>query len=185
MNDTPGYALLGTIDDPAALRALPAGRLPQLAHEMRRCLIETVARVGGHFAASLGVVELTLALHRVFDTPRDALVWDIGHQAYAHKILTGRRARLDTIRRHGGLAPFLDRSESRHDAFGGGHAGTAISAAAGFAVAERLQPTGRRSIAVIGDGGFTAGMAFEAMKHAGQLGLDLLVVFNDNDLSIS
>lgn len=185
MNDTPGYALLGTIDDPAALRALPAGRLPQLAHEVRRCLIETVARVGGHFAASLGVVELTLALHRVFDTPHDALVWDIGHQAYAHKIVTGRRARLETIRRHGGLAPFLDRNESRHDAFGGGHAGTAISAAAGFAAAERLRPQGRRSIAVIGDGGFTAGMAFEAMNHAGHLGLDLLVVFNDNDLSIS
>lgn len=185
MNEFPGYALLGTIDDPAAIRALPADQLAQLAHEIRRCLIETVARVGGHFAASLGVVELTLALHRVFDTPRDALVWDIGHQAYAHKIVTGRRARLETIRRHNGLAPFLDRGESVHDAFGGGHAGTAISAAAGFAAAERLQPAGRRSIAVIGDGGFTAGMAFEAMNHAGQLGLDLLVVFNDNDLSIS
>jgi len=185
MNETPGYALLGTIDDPAAIRALPADQLPQLAHEIRRCLIETVARVGGHFAASLGVVELTLALHRVFDTPRDVLVWDIGHQAYAHKIVTGRRARLETIRRHGGLAPFPDRGESVHDAFGGGHAGTAISAAAGFAAAERLQPAGRCSIAVIGDGGFTAGMAFEAMNHAGQLGLDLLVVFNDNDLSIS
>lgn len=185
MNETPGYALLGTIDDPAAIRALPVDQLPQLAHEVRRCLIETLARVGGHFAASLGVVELTLALHRVFDTPHDALVWDIGHQAYAHKIVTGRRARLETIRRHGGLAPFLDRNESRHDAFGGGHAGTAISAAAGFAAAERLRPQGRRSIAVIGDGGFTAGMAFEAMNHAGHLGLDLLVVFNDNDLSIS
>jgi 1-deoxy-D-xylulose-5-phosphate synthase len=121
----------------------------------------------------------------VFDTPHDALVWDIGHQAYAHKMLTGRRARLETIRRHGGLAPFLDRSESPYDAFGGGHAGTAISAAMGWAVAEQLRPTGRRSVAVIGDGGFTAGMAFEAMNHAGALGLDLLVVFNDNDLSIS
>ena len=185
MNEIPGYALLGTIDDPAAIRALPADQLPQLAHEIRRCLIETVARVGGHFAASLGAVELTLALHRVFDTPRDALVWDIGHQAYAHKIVTGRRARLETIRKHGGLAPFLDRSESAYDAFGGGHAGTAISAAAGFAAAERLHAQGRHSIAVIGDGGFTAGMAFEAMNHAGHLGLDLLVVFNDNDLSIS
>ncbi|WP_293368555.1 1-deoxy-D-xylulose-5-phosphate synthase [Nevskia sp.] len=185
MNETPGYALLGSIDDPAAIRALPADQLPQLAHEIRRCLIETLARVGGHFAASLGVVELTLALHRVFDTPRDALVWDIGHQAYAHKIVTGRRARLETIRKHGGLAPFLDRGESAYDAFGGGHAGTAISAAAGFAAAEKLRAQGRRSIAVIGDGGFTAGMAFEAMNHAGHLGLDLLVVFNDNDLSIS
>ncbi len=184
-SETPGYAMLGRIDDPAALRALPADALPQLAREIRRCLIETLARVGGHFAASLGVVELTLALHRVFDTPRDALVWDIGHQAYAHKIVTGRRARLETIRRHGGLAPFLDRSESAFDAFGGGHAGTAISAAMGFAAAERIRPAGRRSIAVIGDGGFTAGMAFEAMNHAGSLGLDLLVVFNDNDLSIS
>ena len=189
MNETPGYALLGTIDDPAAIRALPVDQLPQLAHEIRRCLIETVARVGGHFAASLGVVELTLALHRVFDTPRDALVWDIGHQAYAHKIVTGRRARLETIRKHGGLAPFLDRGESAFDAFGGGHAGTAISAAAGFAAADKLHAQGRHSIAVIGDGGFTAGMAFEAMNHAGSVslkgGLDLLVVFNDNDLSIS
>jgi 1-deoxy-D-xylulose-5-phosphate synthase len=185
MNESPGHALLGRVDDPAAIRALPADQLAALAREIRHCLIETVARVGGHFAASLGVVELTIALHRVFDTPRDALVWDIGHQAYAHKIVTGRRARLETIRRHGGLAPFLDRAESPYDAFGGGHAGVAISAAAGFAAAERLAPAGRHSIAVIGDGGLTAGMAFEALNHAGHLGLDLLVVFNDNDWSIS
>ena len=185
MNESSGYARLGAIDDPAALRRLPVAELPALAGEIRRCLIETLARVGGHFAASLGVVELTLALHRVFDTPRDTLIWDIGHQAYAHKIITGRRARLETIRKHGGLAPFLDRNESAFDAFGAGHAGTAISAAAGFAAAEKLRAEGRRSVAVIGDGGITAGMAFEAMNHAGALGLDLLVVFNDNDLSIS
>jgi len=185
MNDIPGYALLGGIADPADLRRLPAADLPQLAHEIRRYLIETVSRVGGHFAASLGVVELTLALHRVYDTPRDALVWDIGHQAYVHKIVTGRRARLDSIRQHGGLAPFLDRGESAYDAFGGGHAGTAISAAMGFAAAARAQATRAKTVAVIGDGGLTSGMAFEALNHAGALGLDLLVCLNDNDWSIS
>lgn len=184
MSELSGYALLGRVDDPAALRALPTAELPQLAHEIRRCLIETLARVGGHFAPSLGVVELTIALHRVFDTPRDRIVWDIGHQAYAHKILTGRRARLETIRRHEGLAPFLSRDESPYDSFGGGHAGTAISAAAGMAAAARLGER-RRVVAVIGDGGMTAGLAFEALNHAGALGLDLLVIYNDNDMSIS
>lgn len=184
MNDLSGYALLGRVDDPATLRALPKTELPQLAHEIRRCLIETLARVGGHFAPSLGVVELTIALHRAFDTPDDRIVWDIGHQAYAHKILTGRRAQLETIRRHDGLAPFLSRDESPYDSFGGGHAGTAISAAAGIAAAARLGRK-RRVVAVIGDGGMTAGLAFEALNHAGALGLDLLVVYNDNDMSIS
>jgi len=185
VNEIPGYALLGAIDDPVALRALPRKELPLLAHEIRRYLIETLARVGGHFAASLGVVELTLALHRAFDTPHDRLVWDIGHQAYPHKILTGRRAGLETIRTRDGLAPFLSRDESRFDAFGGGHAGTAISAAVGIAAAARIKGESRRVVAVIGDGGMTAGMAFEALNHAGALGLDLLVVYNDNDMSIS
>ena len=189
MSEIPGYALLGRIDDPAALRSLPRSKLPLLAVEIRRYLIETLARVGGHFAASLGVVELTLALHRVFDTPDDRLIWDIGHQAYPHKIVTGRRARLETIRKRDGLAPFLDRLESPYDAFGAGHAGTSLSAAAGIAAAVRHQGqlggARRRVVAIIGDGGMTAGMAFEALNHIGALGLDLLVVYNDNDMSIS
>ncbi|HZR37350.1 MAG TPA: 1-deoxy-D-xylulose-5-phosphate synthase [Nevskia sp.] len=185
MKDSSGYALLGRIDSPAALRALPAAELPQLAAEMRRCLIETLGRNGGHFAANLGTVELGIALHRAFDTPHDRLVWDVGHQAYPHKILTGRRTGLETIRRQGGLAPFTSREESEYDAFVSGHAGTAISAAAGMAAAVRQKGERRRVIAVIGDGGLTAGMAYEALNHAGALGLDLLVVLNDNDMSIS
>ncbi|MDE0855398.1 MAG: thiamine pyrophosphate-dependent enzyme, partial [Nevskia sp.] len=185
MSDTSGYALLGRVNTPAELRALSRAELPQLAAEMRRCLIETLGRAGGHFAANLGVVELTLALHRCFDTPHDRLVWDVGHQAYPHKMLTGRRAGLETIRQQGGLAPFNSRAESAYDAFGNGHAGTAISAAAGMAAAARLKGERRRVVAVIGDGGITAGMAYEALNHAGALGLDLLVVLNDNDMSIS
>ncbi|MDB5976246.1 MAG: 1-deoxy-D-xylulose-5-phosphate synthase [Nevskia sp.] len=185
MTDTSGYSLLGRIDSPAELRALPRAELPLLAAEMRRCLIETLGRAGGHFAANLGTVELTLALHRCFDTPHDRLVWDVGHQAYPHKMLTGRRAGLETIRRQGGLAPFNSRTESEYDAFGNGHAGTAISAAAGMAAAVRLKQERRRVVAVIGDGGITSGMAYEALNHAGALGLDLLVVLNDNDMSIS
>ena len=185
MKDTSGYALLGRINSPQELRALPRAELPQLAAEMRRCLIETLGRAGGHFAANLGTVELTLALHRCFDTPHDRLVWDVGHQAYPHKMLTGRRGGLETIRQRGGLAPFNSRQESEYDSFGNGHAGTAISAAAGMAAAVRLKGERRRVVAVIGDGGITAGMAYEALNHAGALGLDLLVVLNDNDMSIS
>ena len=185
MNDTSGYSLLGRINTPDELRALPCADLPLLAAEMRRCLIETLGRAGGHFAANLGTVELTLALHRCFDTPHDRLVWDVGHQAYPHKMLTGRRGGLETIRRQGGLAPFNSRQESGYDSFGNGHAGTAISAAAGMAAAARLKGEQRRVVAVIGDGGITAGMAYEALNHAGALGLDLLVVLNDNDMSIS
>ena len=185
MKDTSGYSLLGRVNTPDELRALPRAELPLLAAEMRRCLIETLGRAGGHFAANLGTVELTLALHRCFDTPHDRLVWDVGHQAYPHKMLTGRRGGLETIRRQGGLAPFNSRQESGYDSFGNGHAGTAISAAAGMAAAARLKGEQRRVVAVIGDGGITAGMAYEALNHAGALGLDLLVVLNDNDMSIS
>ncbi|MGH8530229.1 MAG: 1-deoxy-D-xylulose-5-phosphate synthase [Nevskiales bacterium] len=185
MTDPSSYALLGKIRIPADLRKLPAADLPALAVELRRYLIETLARVGGHFAANLGTVELTLALHYVFDTPNDRLVWDVGHQAYPHKILTGRRLQLETIRKKDGLHPFPSRQESPYDTFGTGHSSTALSAAMGMAVAAKLRKEQRRIVAVIGDGGMTAGMAYEALNHIGALGLDMLVVYNDNDMSIS
>ncbi|MFA5940251.1 MAG: 1-deoxy-D-xylulose-5-phosphate synthase [Sinimarinibacterium sp.] len=185
MTEIPGYALLGNVQTPADLRRLASEDLPHLAVEMRRYLIETLGRIGGHFAANLGTVELSIALHRCFDTPHDRLVWDVGHQAYPHKMLTGRRARLETIRRLEGLAPFCLRAESEYDTFGVGHSSTSISAAAGMAAAVRLKNEKRRVVAVIGDGGMTAGMAFEALNHAGHLKLDLLAIYNDNDMSIS
>jgi 1-deoxy-D-xylulose-5-phosphate synthase len=185
MTDIPGYALLGRVNTPTDLRRLPEAELTALAMEMRRYLIETLGRIGGHFAANLGTVELSIALHRVFDTPQDRLVWDVGHQAYPHKMLTGRRARLETIRRHGGLHPFLARDESEFDVFGAGHSSTSISAATGIAAAAKLKGEKRRVVAIIGDGGMSAGMAFEALNHLGHLGLDVLVVYNDNDMSIS
>lgn len=183
--DVPGYTLLGRVDTPADLRQLPAADLPHLAVEMRRYLIETLGRIGGHFAANLGVVELSVALHRSFDTPHDRLVWDVGHQAYPHKMLTGRRARLESIRKLGGLMPFCHRAESEYDTFGVGHSSTSISAAAGMAAAARVKGEKRRTVAIIGDGGMTGGMAFEALNHAGHINLDMLVVYNDNDMSIS
>lgn len=185
MTDIPGYSLLGGVNTPSDLRNLRSEDLPHLAVELRRFLIETLGRIGGHFAANLGTVELTLALHRCLNTPDDRIVWDVGHQAYPHKIITGRRAGLETIRKLGGLAPFNHRAESEYDAFGVGHSSTSISAAAGMAAAFRLQQRKRRAVAVIGDGGMTGGMAFEALNHAGHAGLDMLVVYNDNDMSIS
>nr|VFK03029.1 MAG: 1-deoxy-D-xylulose-5-phosphate synthase [Candidatus Kentron sp. H]VFK03335.1 MAG: 1-deoxy-D-xylulose-5-phosphate synthase [Candidatus Kentron sp. H]VFK05967.1 MAG: 1-deoxy-D-xylulose-5-phosphate synthase [Candidatus Kentron sp. H] len=179
------YPRLTKIRNPADLRRLPKFELPPLAQEIRRYLIEAVARSGGHLAASLGAVELTIALHYVFDTPEDRLVWDVGHQSYSHKILTGRKERLATIRSRGGLAPFPKRTESDFDAFGVGHAGTSISAALGMAIAAKREGRGRKIVAIIGDGALNAGMAFEAMNHAGILHTDLLVVLNDNDMSIS
>jgi 1-deoxy-D-xylulose-5-phosphate synthase len=179
------YPLLGSIDTPADLRRLPAAKLPALAAELREFLIQSVSTRGGHFAAGLGTVELTVALHYVFDTPHDRLVWDVGHQAYPHKVLTGRGDRLHTIKQDGGLAPFPTRSESEYDTFGVGHSSTSISAALGMAVAAARLGESRRVIAVIGDGAMTAGMAFEALNHAGSLPADLLVILNDNDMSIS
>jgi 1-deoxy-D-xylulose-5-phosphate synthase len=179
------YPLLAAIDSPADLRKLPPGKLPALARELREFLIQSVSTRGGHFAAGLGTVELTIALHYVFDTPRDRLVWDVGHQAYPHKVLTGRRDRLHTIKQDGGLAPFPSRGESEYDTFGVGHSSTSISAALGMAVAASRAGDDRRVVAVIGDGAMTAGMAFEALNHAGSLPADLLVVLNDNDMSIS
>src|ERR1700690_3303173 len=182
---TPIYPLLGAIESPADLRALPEHELPALADELRQFLIHTVSTRGGHFAAGLGTVELTIALHYVFNTPEDRLVWDVGHQAYPHKVLTGRRDRLHTIKQTGGLAPFPCRSESAYDAFGVGHSSTSVSAALGMAIAAARRGEGRRAVAIIGDGAMSSGMAFEALNHAGSLPEDLLVVLNDNERSIS
>ncbi len=179
------HPLLATIDNPADLRQLPATRLPELARQLRGYLLETVAGAGGHLGAGLGTVELTLALHYVFDTPDDRLVWDVGHQTYPHKILTGRARELHTIRKDGGLAPFPKREESPYDTFGVGHSSTSISAALGMALAARRLGRQRQAVAIIGDGAMTAGMAFEALNHAGDLDADLLVVLNDNEMSIS
>jgi 1-deoxy-D-xylulose-5-phosphate synthase len=179
------FPLLSRIESPADLRALPRSDLEPLADELRRYLIHTVSRMGGHFAAGLGTVELTVALHTVFNTPHDRLVWDVGHQAYPHKVLTGRRDSLRTIKQHNGLAPFPARSESEYDTFGVGHSSTSISAALGMAIGAAARGERRRVVAVIGDGAMTAGMAFEALNHAGSLDVDLLVVLNDNDMSIS
>ena len=185
MPDVPPYPLLDTIDDPSRLRELSVEELAQLADELRDFLIQTVSETGGHLSAGLGTVELTLALHHVFNTPEDRLVWDVGHQSYPHKILTGRREQMGSLRQRGGLSGFPNRNESPYDTFGVGHSSTSISAALGMAIAARQQGSDRRVVAVIGDGALTAGMAFEALNHAGDLDANLLVVLNDNDMSIS
>ncbi|UZE95546.1 1-deoxy-D-xylulose-5-phosphate synthase [Alkalimarinus alittae] len=181
----PNTPLLDKLDSPAQLRLLSEDQLPQLAHELRAFLLYSVGQSGGHFGAGLGVIELTIALHFVFNTPEDRLVWDVGHQAYPHKILTGRRDQMTRIRHKEGLAAFPRRSESEFDTFGVGHSSTSISAALGMALAARLQNIKRQSIAVIGDGALTAGMAFEALSHAGDVRPDMLVILNDNDMAIS
>jgi len=183
--DPTRFPLLATIETPAQLRQLPESELLALAAELREFLLHSMNQCGGHFAANLGTVELTIALHYIFNTPHDRLVWDVGHQAYPHKILTGRRDQLTTIRQPHGLAPFPARSESSYDAFGVGHSSTSISAALGMAIAAAQQKSGVKSVAIIGDGAMTAGLAFEALNHAGDLDADLLVVLNDNDMSIS
>ena len=177
--------LLDTIDSPADLRRLPESQLQLLAKEIRQFLLHSVSKSGGHFAAGLGTVELTIALHYLLNTPDDRIVWDVGHQAYPHKILTGRRDRMHSIRQWQGLAPFPKREESEYDAFGTGHSSTSISAALGMAIAAKHSGSRRKSVAVIGDGGLTAGMAFEALNHAGALHSNLLVILNDNDMAIS
>ena len=179
------YPLLSRIHTPADLRCLREADLEPLAVELRACLLESVSQSGGHFAAGLGTIELTIALHYLYNTPEDRLVWDVGHQAYPHKILTGRRDRITSIRKSGGLAPFPKRDESEFDTFGVGHSSTSIGAALGMAIAAQRTGSGRKAVAIIGDGGLTAGMAFEALNHAGDLGTDLLVVLNDNNMSIS
>lgn len=181
----PPYHLLNKVNFPAELRELHANQLPQLCDELRSFLIETISRTGGHLAAGLGTVELAAALHYVYNTPDDRLVWDIGHQAYPHKILTGRREQLHTIRQPGGISGFLKRQESEYDTFGAGHSSTSISAALGMAVATARRQDDRHVVAIIGDGALTAGMAFEALNNAGAMDADLLVILNDNDMSIS
>ncbi|MBD8599070.1 MULTISPECIES: 1-deoxy-D-xylulose-5-phosphate synthase [Pseudomonas] len=183
--ERPSTPLLDKAVTPDGLRRLGEAELEALADELRLELLYTVGQTGGHFGAGLGVIELTVALHYVFDTPDDRLVWDVGHQAYPHKILTGRREHMSTLRQKGGVAAFPRRSESEYDTFGVGHSSTSISAALGMAIASRLQGSERKSIAVIGDGALTAGMAFEALNHAPEVSADMLVILNDNDMSIS
>ena len=182
---TPDTPLLDTVPYPADLRRLDPGQLRQVADELRAELIAAVSVTGGHFGASLGVVELTTALHYVFDTPRDKLIWDVGHQAYPHKILTGRRDRIRSIRQKDGLSGFTRRSESEYDPFGAAHSSTSISAALGFAIANKLAGKPGKGIAVIGDGAMSAGMAYEAMNNAREAGNRLVVILNDNDMSIA
>ena len=183
--DQPLTPLLDQVSDPFALRKLEENDLETLAEELRHFLIYTVAQTGGHFGAGLGVIELTIALHYVFQTPDDDLVWDVGHQTYPHKILTGRRAKMSTLRQQGGLAPFPSREESIYDTFGVGHSSTSISAALGMAIAKKARGDNSRTIAIIGDGAMTAGMAFEALNHVADSGVNLLVILNDNAMSIS
>ena len=179
------YPLLDTINHPARLRELTVEQLPVLAEELRRFLIESVAQTGGHLSSNLGTIELTLALHYVYNTPEDRLVWDVGHQTYAHKILTGRREGMARLRSHGGVSGFPKRSESEFDTFGVGHSSTSISAALGMAQATRLKGENRHTVAIIGDGAMSAGQAFEALNNAGVADANMLVILNDNDMSIS
>jgi 1-deoxy-D-xylulose-5-phosphate synthase len=183
--ERPSTPLLDRADTPVGLRRLAETELETLANELRQYLLYSVGQTGGHFGAGLGVIELTIALHYIFDTPDDRLVWDVGHQAYPHKILTGRRERMGTLRQKDGLAAFPRRSESEYDTFGVGHSSTSISAALGMAIAAKLQGSKRKAVAVIGDGALTAGMAFEALNHASDVKANMLVVLNDNDMSIS
>src|SRR5215204_514445 len=185
MSDRPQTPLLDTVSFPADIRALAKSQLPQLADALRQEVISAVSVTGGHLGAGLGVVELTVAIHYVFDTPNDKLIWDVGHQAYPHKIVTGRRDRIRTLRQGGGLSGFTKRSESEYDPFGAAHSSTSISAALGFAIANKLSDSPGRAVAVIGDGALSAGMAYEAMNNAAAAGNRLVVILNDNDMSIA
>src|SRR5215217_1066840 len=185
MSDRPQTPLLDQVQFPADIRALDKEQLPQLADELRAEMISAVSQSGGHLGSGLGVVELTVAIHYVFDTPNDKLIWDVGHQCYPHKIVTGRRDRIRTIRQGGGLSGFTKRSESEYDPFGAAHSSTSISAALGFAISNKLADNPGRAIAVIGDGAMSAGMAYEAMNNAHEAGNRLIVILNDNDMSIA
>ncbi|MEW5727462.1 MAG: 1-deoxy-D-xylulose-5-phosphate synthase N-terminal domain-containing protein, partial [Pseudomonadota bacterium] len=181
----PKTRLLDRVDQPADFRDFSVEELRQLADEVRQEMVEAVSITGGHLGAGLGVVELTLALHHVFDTPADRLIWDVGHQCYPHKIVTGRKGRIRTLRQGGGLSGFTKRSESEYDPFGAGHSSTSISAGLGMAVARDLKGADNHVIAVIGDGAMSAGMAYEAMNNAGSMNSRMVVVLNDNDMSIA
>src|ERR1041385_4713014 len=185
MSDRHDTPLLDTVKFPADIRDLTKDQLPQLAEELRQETISAVSVTGGHLGAGLGVVELTVAIHYVFDTPDDKLIWDVGHQAYPHKIVTGRRDRIRTLRQGGGLSGFTRRSESEYDPFGAAHSSTSIRSALGFAIARKLSGDPGKAIAVIGDGSMTAGMAYEAMNNAGANKNRLIVILNDNDMSIA
>lgn len=179
------FPLLHKANWPADLRQLPQDELPALSDELRAFLLKTVSQSSGHFASGLGTIELTVALHYVYNTPFDRLIWDVGHQAYPHKILTGRRDKMHSIRQKDGLHPFPWREESEYDTLSVGHSSTSISAALGMAIAARAEQKNRKVVAVIGDGAITAGMAFEALNHAGEVKPDMLVILNDNEMSIS
>src|SRR6056297_3171226 len=185
MEEEQEYNLLKTIDSPVDLRQLPQSKLPQLSDELRNYIIDTVKETGGHLAPSLGVVELTVALHYIYNTPEDKLIWDVGHQAYGHKVLTGRRKALKTNRQFKGLSGFCKRSESEYDAFGAGHASTSISAAAGFAAVRNLDKSDNKIVAIIGDGSFTGGLAYEGLNNIIEIGGQFLMILNDNEMSIS
>ena len=177
--------ILDTIDSPQDLKRLPIEKLPELGKEIRDKLLDTISKTGGHLSSNLGVVELTLAMHYIFNSPEDKFIWDVGHQSYVHKLLTGRRNRFDTLRQSNGLCGFTKREESEHDHWNCGHGGTSISAALAFAKARDLKNEKNDVIAVIGDGSLTAGMAFEGLNHTGHIQSDMIVVLNDNEMSIS
>jgi 1-deoxy-D-xylulose-5-phosphate synthase len=185
LSETPHHPLLETINAPSDLRKIPREQLKTVADELRAFLLDSVSKTGGHLGSNLGTVELTVALHYVFNTPEDRLVWDVGHQTYPHKILTGRRDRMSTLKQLGGLSGFPQRNESEFDTFGTAHSSTSISAALGMALAAKIKGEHRHSVAIIGDGAMTAGMAFEALNNAGVADCNLLVILNDNDMSIS
>ncbi|HQP91106.1 MAG TPA: 1-deoxy-D-xylulose-5-phosphate synthase N-terminal domain-containing protein, partial [Candidatus Omnitrophota bacterium] len=174
-----------TINSPLDLKKIPIDKLPVLCDEIRQRIISVVSKTGGHLASSLGVVELAVVLHHSFNTPEDILVWDVGHQAYAHKILTGRNDRFDTLRQKDGISGFPTKTESKYDPFTTGHSSAAVSLALGHAAARRLRGTKEKIVAVVGDGALTGGMCFEALNHAGHIGEDILVVLNSNDLAIA
>ncbi len=183
--DCSEYPKLSDIESPADLRKSSLAEIPQICQELRNYLLASVSQSGGHFAAGMGAVELTVALHYVFNTPDDQLVWDVGHQCYPHKILTGRKHKIKSIRQHGGLGPFPCQTESEYDSFGVGHSSTSIGAALGMAISSRLKNKGNQSVAIIGDGGLTSGMAYEALNHLGDIRANMLIVLNDNEMSIS
>ena len=185
MIDSDKYPILSKVDTPADIKNLSVPDLKKLCKDIREYLIDTISEIGGHFGGGLGAVELTVAIHKVFNTPYDLVVWDTGHQAYPHKILTGRKEALKRIRKLNGISGFLKRSESEYDTFGAGHASTSISAALGMAIARQMKKENRKVIAVIGDGAMTGGMAYEAMNNSGLTKSDLIVVLNDNNMSIA